>query len=283
MHGTPVLAGWLLGDLTAGLIATLGAFTGLYGRGQPYVNRAQLLAVIALSLSAAVGLGMWAAAITWVGVLTVAATASRGVVSVIWDSRTTATAVARLVRCFGRRRNCGGDQWLRHKGDGITCEDADIRRRGGAVWFVSQRDAGACHDRVLALRVEREWLHKMLMPIPEGHHAVFERAWQLRVADIDPTGRLRFDAAARHIQDVGQDYMRELGFDESHPLWVVRRSMIDSIRPIEFQDTLWLRLWCSGTSSRWCQMRVRIDGRKGGLIESEAFWINVSAALGCDL
>ena len=78
MHRPPVLAGWLLGDLTAGLIATLGAFTGLYGRGQPYVNRAQLLAVIALSLSlsAAVGLGMWAAAITWVGVLTVAATAS---------------------------------------------------------------------------------------------------------------------------------------------------------------------------------------------------------------
>ena len=57
--GTPVLAGWLLGDLTAGLIATLGAFTGLYGGGRPYVNRAQLLAVIALSLSEAVGLGMW--------------------------------------------------------------------------------------------------------------------------------------------------------------------------------------------------------------------------------
>ena len=74
--GTPVLAGWLLGDLTAGLIATLGAFTALYGGGRPYVNRAQLLAVIALSLSAAVGLGMWVAAIPWVGVLTVAAIAS---------------------------------------------------------------------------------------------------------------------------------------------------------------------------------------------------------------
>jgi acyl-ACP thioesterase len=27
---------------------------------------------------------------------------------------------------------------------------------------------------------------------------------------------------------------------------------------------------------RWCEKRVRIDGRKGGLIESEAFWINVN-------
>ncbi len=37
-----------------------------------------------------------------------------------------------------------------------------------------------------------------------------------------------------------------------------------------------LRRWCSGTSNRWCEMRVRIDGRRGGLIESEAFWININ-------
>jgi acyl-ACP thioesterase len=117
-------------------------------------------------------------------------------------------------------------------------------------------------------------MDKALMPVPDGHPAVFDREWPLRVADIDRTGRLRLDAAARHIQDVGQDYMHQLGFDESHPLWVVRRNVIDVIRPIEFQDML--RLWCSGTSSRWCEMRVRIDGRNGGLIESEAFWININ-------
>jgi acyl-ACP thioesterase len=37
-----------------------------------------------------------------------------------------------------------------------------------------------------------------------------------------------------------------------------------------------LRRWCSATSTRWCETRVRIDGRKGGLIESEAFWININ-------
>ena len=52
--------------------------------------------------------------------------------------------------------------------------------------------------------------------------------------------------------------------------------MIDLIEPIEFQDMLRLRRWCSGTSNRWCEMRVRIDGRKGGLMESEAFWININ-------
>ncbi|MGH3576321.1 MAG: acyl-ACP thioesterase domain-containing protein, partial [Mycobacterium sp.] len=66
-------------------------------------------------------------------------------------------------------------------------------------------------------------------------------------------------------------------FEETHPLWIVRRTMVDLIRPIEFQDMLRMRRWCSGTSNRWCEMRVRIDGKRGrGLMESEAFWININ-------
>ena len=119
-------------------------------------------------------------------------------------------------------------------------------------------------------------LDKVMMPVPDGHPDVFDREWPLRVADIDRGGRLRFDAAARHIQDIGQDQLREMGFEETHPLWIVRRTMVDLIRPVEFGDMLRMRRWCSGTSNRWCEMRVRIDGRKGGLVESEAFWININ-------
>ena len=119
-------------------------------------------------------------------------------------------------------------------------------------------------------------LAKELMPVPDPHPDVFDKEWPLRVADIDRLGRLRFDAACRHIQDIGQDHLRELGFEETHPLWIVRRTMIDLIKPVEFQDMLRLRRWCSGTSNRWCEMRVRIDGRRGGLMESEAFWININ-------
>lgn len=120
-------------------------------------------------------------------------------------------------------------------------------------------------------------LAKTMMPVPDPHPDVFDTQWPLRVGDIDSNGRLRMDAACRHIQDVGQDHLRELGFEETHPLWIVRRTMVDLIRPIEFQDMLRLRRWCSGTSNRWCEMRVRIDGKRGrGLIESEAFWININ-------
>jgi acyl-ACP thioesterase len=115
-----------------------------------------------------------------------------------------------------------------------------------------------------------------MMPVPDGHPDVFDREWPLRVADIDREGRLRFDAAARHIQDIGQDQLREMGFEETHPLWIVRRTMVDLIRPVKFGEMLRMRRWCSGTSNRWCEMRVRIDGKRGGLIESEAFWININ-------
>jgi acyl-ACP thioesterase len=81
-------------------------------------------------------------------------------------------------------------------------------------------------------------LDKVLMPVLDGHPDVFERESSLRVADIDRCGRLRLDAAARHIQDIGQDQLRELGFADTHPLWIVRRIMIDLIKPIEFNDTL---------------------------------------------
>ena len=119
-------------------------------------------------------------------------------------------------------------------------------------------------------------LDKKLMPVPDGHPDVFDREWPLRMGDIERTGRLRLDAAARHIQDIGQDQLREMGFEETHPLWIVQRTMVDFIRPTEFRDMLRLRRWCSGTSNRWCEMRVRVDGRNGGLIESEAFWIHVN-------
>ena len=139
--------------------------------------------------------------------------------------------------------------------------------------FVSTSGAAAKAQATTGLA---SGLGKAMMPVPDPHPDVFDVQWPLRVADVDREGRLKLDAATRHIQDIGSDQLREMGYEETHPLWIVRRTMIDLIRPIEFKDMLRLRRWCSGTSNRWCEMRVRIDGRKGGLIESEAFWININ-------
>lgn len=72
--GGCALTGWLLGDQAAGLTATLGAFTALYGSGRPFLHRAGLLAAIAVGLAACVALGVLTAAVAspWPGVFAAA-------------------------------------------------------------------------------------------------------------------------------------------------------------------------------------------------------------------
>jgi len=72
----PILAGWWLGDITAGLMGVLGAFTSMYGRGRPYISRAQHLGLVAVAFAVMVALGMSVPKIGWAVVITVAAVAA---------------------------------------------------------------------------------------------------------------------------------------------------------------------------------------------------------------
>ncbi|GAS86426.1 integral membrane protein [Mycolicibacterium brisbanense] len=67
----PVLVGWAAGHTAAGLIATIGGFTSVYGSGRPYLNRGMYLGTVVLCFAAAVALGDWAAATPWLAVGTV--------------------------------------------------------------------------------------------------------------------------------------------------------------------------------------------------------------------
>ncbi|MDH6245618.1 FUSC family protein [Mycobacterium sp. OTB74] len=71
----PVLVGWAAGDTSAGLLATIGGFTSLYGSGRPYLNRAIYLGAVAVSFAVVVTIGDLAAAAPWSGVLVVTAIA----------------------------------------------------------------------------------------------------------------------------------------------------------------------------------------------------------------
>lgn len=55
----PVALGWAAGDMSAGLIATIGSFTALYGSDRPYASRAVLLAGIAFSFALIVSVGVY--------------------------------------------------------------------------------------------------------------------------------------------------------------------------------------------------------------------------------
>src|ERR1700748_2566986 len=68
--GLCLLAGWLLGNLGAGLTANLGAFAALSGSGRPYRNRARLLGLVVCGLVLSVVAGVEAATVPspWVSV-----------------------------------------------------------------------------------------------------------------------------------------------------------------------------------------------------------------------
>ena len=76
----PVLVGSAVGNVSAGLIATLGAFTARFGGDRPYFNRGVQLAVVSVSLAAAVAVGSWAAQVAWLGIAVVSVVA----VAAVW-------------------------------------------------------------------------------------------------------------------------------------------------------------------------------------------------------
>lgn len=118
-----------------------------------------------------------------------------------------------------------------------------------------------------------------LAPAPPAGEG-FEAGWTVRTGDVDPGNRLRFDGIARYLQDIGSDNLDATPLGLTDPFWIVRRTVIDVHRPVEFPDRVRMRRWCSSMSTRWSNMRVQITSDKGASIETEGFWINISATTG---
>lgn len=104
----------------------------------------------------------------------------------------------------------------------------------------------------------------------------FASAWPVRAGDVDPYNRLRLDSVARYLQDIAEEELESGFFHRTDPNWIVRRTVIDVIRPIVWPDRVALRRWCSAMSTRWTNMRVRITSDHGGLLETEGFWIKLN-------
>ncbi|MBJ7338812.1 acyl-[acyl-carrier-protein] thioesterase [Mycolicibacterium sp.] len=105
----------------------------------------------------------------------------------------------------------------------------------------------------------------------EGY--VYRTSWPVATSDIDEHLHLRLDGVARYIQEVGAENLVDAGEAEAHPHWIVNRTVIDVIEPIEWPNDVTFSRWCSALSTRWCTMRVDLVGAEGGRIETEGFWI----------
>ncbi|MGB3602109.1 MAG: acyl-ACP thioesterase domain-containing protein [Gordonia sp. (in: high G+C Gram-positive bacteria)] len=126
-------------------------------------------------------------------------------------------------------------------------------------------------------------------PLPERKEGAnfYTADYRVRTGDIDQEMRVRLDAVARYLQDIANDNIAALPFYETDPFWIIRRTVIDVLEPITWPSDFTAERWCSALSTRWTNMRVRINAvsetnrfnsemRPNGHIETEAFWINMT-------
>lgn len=107
---------------------------------------------------------------------------------------------------------------------------------------------------------------------------VFGSRRRVRLADAAPSGRLRLDACARYLQDIGNDDTADSGLDEEAGPWVVRRAVIDVTRPPQWGEWVELATWCGGTGGRWAERRLSITGQdtgEGPWVEMDTLWIHL--------
>lgn len=112
-------------------------------------------------------------------------------------------------------------------------------------------------------------------PVPEPLSGrVFASKRRVRLGDVSPKGRLRFDAAARYLQDIANDDAVDGAYSDIHG-WVVRRTEMWVHRFPVYMEDIDLRTWCGGYGSHWAERRTKIVSASGALIEAAALWVHV--------
>jgi acyl-ACP thioesterase len=114
---------------------------------------------------------------------------------------------------------------------------------------------------------------------PPGEGRVFTATRRVRLGDSTPDGRLRLDALARLLQDVGNDDFVDAGLDVTAP-WVARRMVAVADPWPRLGEQLTFRTFCGGLGSRWAERRTSVRGDGGGAVEVAALWVFVDPASG---
>ena len=117
-------------------------------------------------------------------------------------------------------------------------------------------------------------LSVLLAPIPETGRTFGARR-RIRLADLDPHGRVRLDAVARLLQDIAIDDVDETGWGAPEHLWFVRTMRLDVLRPLVGDRTVELVTWCSGVGTLAAGRRWSVTGDAGGRIEVDSVWIHL--------
>jgi acyl-ACP thioesterase len=112
------------------------------------------------------------------------------------------------------------------------------------------------------------------IPVPASGRT-FSATRRVRLADVDPRGRVRLDAIARLLQDVAIDDVQETGWGTPSHLWFVRRIRVEVHVPFLQDREIELVTWCSGLAAIAAGRRWSLNGDRGGRIEVDSVWIHL--------
>ncbi len=101
----------------------------------------------------------------------------------------------------------------------------------------------------------------------------------VRLGDVRPDGSLRLDALTRYTQDVSNDDTGDAELPDDMA-WVVRRTVVDVIRPAVFGESLEFVTFCSGLGNRWAERRLSVRGDHRAHYEVATLWIYIEASSG---
>lgn len=104
---------------------------------------------------------------------------------------------------------------------------------------------------------------------------VFRATRAVRLGDTTTAGRLRLDALARYLQDVGTDDTAALGYGDGG-VWVCRRIAIAvQTRLPMLRELVTLSTFCGGVGSRWAERRTTLRTDEGAHVETATLWVHL--------
>jgi acyl-ACP thioesterase len=110
-----------------------------------------------------------------------------------------------------------------------------------------------------------------LVPAPDEGRC-YTTTRRVRLADADPAGRLRLDAVARLLQDIGNDDFADAGLDPSSP-WVARRTVVEIGGWPQLGERVSVATWCGGLGSRWAERRSVMESEAGARVDVASLWV----------
>src|ERR1700738_1718746 len=106
---------------------------------------------------------------------------------------------------------------------------------------------------------------------------VYSQTARAGLADCAPSGRMRLDALARWLQDVGYAQGEDAGLAEL-AVWVVSRSRMRVIRFPRFGEYFRLDTFCSGLGRMWAERRTTVTrvGDPSADGEAVSLWVHLN-------